>query len=96
MNGYIADVDVNELIVLKSELLKLSRNLNEIYGFLNSDLKKLSYRWQDRKFFEFEESFAPVKEKVRKISESYEIWAKGPLQKTIEALTDVGGSSMGL
>lgn len=95
MGGFTADVDVNELIVLQSELLKLSGNLKEIYIFLNSDLRKLSYGWQDRKFMEFEEKFEPIKEEIRKISESYEIWAKGALKRTIDKLIEVDDTSMG-
>lgn len=95
MSEYTADVDVNELIALQSELLKLSENLNEIYTLLNSYMNELSYSWQDSKFYEFEDNFTPVKEEARRIAESYEAWAKGPLQRTIDKLIEIEGTPAG-
>lgn len=88
----IASVD--DLITLQRELLKLSDNLDNIYGFLKRDLTELSYHWQDRKFLEFDQNFAPKKEEIRKISESYRSWAKGQLQKTIDITTDMNNATL--
>ena len=95
MRGSIANVDVNELIALQSELLKLSGNLNDIYDLLNSYMNELSYNWQDSQFYEFEENFAPVKEEARRIAESYEAWARGPLQRTIDVLIEKDNVPLG-
>lgn len=94
MRGSIAN-DVNELIALQSELLKLSGNLNDIYDLLNSYMNELSYDWQDSQFYEFEENFTPVKEEARRIAESYEVWARGPLQRTIDVLIEKGNVPLG-
>ncbi len=88
-------VEVADLISLKSELIRLSDELDNIYSFLKSDLTELSYNWQDRKFIEFDQNFAPKKEEIRKISESYRTWANTSLQKTIDALIDLGGANLG-
>lgn len=87
--------DVNELISFKSELIRLSDKLDNIYNFLKRDLTELSYTWQDRKFIEFDQSFASKKEEIRKISESYRTWANTSLQKTIDALIRIGESNLG-
>lgn len=95
MRGSIVEVDENELMVLQSELLKLSENLNEIYTLLDSYMNELSYSWQDSRFYEFEENFAPVKEEARRIAEAYEAWARGPLQRTIDVLVKKDNAALG-
>lgn len=87
--------DVADLISFKAELIRLSDELDNIYNFLKSDLTELSYNWQDRKFFEFDQSFAPKKEEIRKISESYRTWANTSLQSTIDILIDMGATKLG-
>lgn len=87
--------DVADLISFKAELIRLSDELDNIYHFLKSDLTELSYNWQDRKFVEFDQNFAPKKEEIRKISESYRSWANTSLQKTIDYLTDLGDTNLG-
>lgn len=87
--------DLNELIDFQSKLRQLSKELQNIYDFLKKDLTELSCEWEDQKFYEFDEAFEPKKEEIGRISESYRDWANGPLQETIERLTDVGGTSVG-
>lgn len=87
--------DVADLISFKAELIRLSDELDNIYNFLKSDLTELSYNWQDRKFIEFDQNFAPKKEEIRKISESYRTWANTGLQKTIDSLIDLGDTNLG-
>lgn len=86
--------DVADLISFKAELIHLADELNNIYNFLKSDLTELSYSWQDRKFLEFDENFAPKKEEIRKISESYRNWADTILQKRIDELIDINDTIM--
>lgn len=96
MNRHGSNVaDVADLISFKAELIRLSDELDNIYNFLKSDLTELSYNWQDRKFIEFDQNFAPKKEEIRKISESYRTWANTSLQRTIEILIDLGDTNMG-
>lgn len=91
MNRHGSNVaDVADLISFQAELIRLSDELDNIYNFLKSDLTELSYNWQDRKFIEFDQNFAPKKEEIRKISESYRTWAKTSLQRTIDSLIDLG------
>lgn len=87
--------DITDLISFQSELKNLSKELYKIYTFLKSDMTELSYHWQDRKFSEFDQNFTPKKEEIRKISESYLTYATTSLQKTIDALNDMGGTNMG-
>lgn len=96
MNRHGSNVaDVADLISFKAELVSLSDELDNIYNFLKSDLTELSYNWQDRKFIEFDQNFSPKKEEIRKISESYRTWANTSLQKTIDALKDLGDTNLG-
>lgn len=96
MNRHGSNVaDVADLISFKAELIRLSDELDNIYNFLKSDLTELSYNWQDRKFIEFDQNFAPKKEEIRKISESYRTWANTSLQKTIDSLIDLGDTNLG-
>lgn len=95
MNRYGSNVaDVADLISFKSELIRLADELDNIYSFLKSDLTELSYNWQDRKFIEFDQNFAPKKEEIRKISESYRTWANTSLQRTIDSLIDLGDTNL--
>ncbi len=87
--------DVADLISFKAELIRLSDELDNIYNFLKKDLTELSYHWQDRKFIEFDQNFAPKKEEIRKISESYRTWANTSLQRTIDSLIDLGDTNLG-
>lgn len=87
--------DVADLISFKAELIRLSDELDNIYNFLKSDLTELSYNWQDRKFIEFDQNFAPKKEEIRKISESYRTWANTSLQETIDKLKGLGDTNLG-
>lgn len=96
MNRHGSNVaDVADLISFKAKLIRLSDELDNIYKFLKSDLTELSYNWQDRKFIEFDQNFAPKKEEIRKISESYRTWANTSLQETIDKLKDLGDTNMG-
>lgn len=96
MNRHGSNVaDVADLISFKAKLIRLSDELDNIYNFLKSDLTELSYNWQDRKFIEFDQNFAPKKEEIRKISESYRTWANTSLQKTIDELIKLGDTNMG-
>ena len=96
MNRHGSNVaDIADLISFKAELIRLSDELDNIYNFLKSDLTELSYNWQDRKFIEFDQNFAPKKEEIRKISESYRTWANTSLQRTIEILIDLGDTNLG-
>lgn len=96
MNRHGSNVaDVADLISFKAELIRLSDELDNIYNFLKSDLTELSYNWQDRKFIEFDQNFAPKKEEIKKISESYRTWANTSLQRTIERLIDLGDTNLG-
>lgn len=96
MNRHGSNVaDVADLISFKAKLIRLSDELDNIYNFLKSDLTELSYNWQDRKFIEFDQNFAPKKEEIRKISESYRTWANTSLQKTIDKLIALGDTNMG-
>ena len=96
MNRHGSNVaDVADLISFKAKLIRLSDELDNIYNFLKSDLTELSYNWQDRKFIEFDQNFAPKKEEIRKISESYRTWANTSLQETIDKLIALGDTNMG-
>ena len=91
-----SNVTLDDLINFQSELMKFSDKLDEIYSFLKNDLTELSNYWQDRKYFEFIENIDPQKEEIRKISESYRLYAETSIQNTIDSVKDLDGSGMGV
>lgn len=90
-----ATAELDELYKLQSELINLSKEIDGVCEFIETDLRNLNYSWDDRKFDEFEESITPKRIKIKMISENYYVWAKTVLQKHIDDLIDLNSSNMG-
>lgn len=90
-----ATAELDELYKLQNELINLSREIDDVCEFIETDLRNLNYSWDDRKFDELVESITPKRLKIKMISECYYAWAKTVLQKHIDDLIALNGSNMG-
>ena len=90
------EVGLNELTQLQSELIALSKSLNDCYEFVENNIKILNEKWQDEKFDEFEESFSKRKELIMELSEKYYAWATKYLQPRIDVIKEAGDARTGM
>lgn len=81
-----ANVSVQALETLQTELLSLSKELTDIYELMKSGVDRLGEEWRDEMYQEFAENFKPSAALITEVSEAYEKWAKGPLQEKIDIL----------
>jgi len=77
-------VSSEELKNFQTKLRQLAKTLDEYYNVLSNGLHALNDKWKDAKFDEFDREFKAHKEKIKQISEKYEQWATGHLQRKIE------------
>ncbi len=86
------------LAELKTDLTNLSATLHEISELMNTDMSQVGEAWQDNKYQEFVDNYAPQIQKCEDIADRYNEWCKKVLDPTIDNViaverTDVGGVS---
>jgi len=84
------------LTELKTDLIKLSASLHEIYDLMNADMTQVGEAWRDGKYEEFISGYKPQINKCEEISQRYTEWCHRVLEPAIEEAieietTDVGG-----
>lgn len=89
-----ADVSLQALETLQSELLSLSTKLTDIYELVASGVDRLGEEWRDEMYQEFVDNFKPSAVLIIELSEVYRNWAKGPLQEKIDILNGITSGSM--
>lgn len=77
------------LIDLKNNLSNLSKELHGIYDLMNENMRRVGNFWQDYKYQEFVEGYAPQIRKCEEIAIRYDEWCKRVLQPTIEKVVEV-------
>lgn len=89
-----AEVSLQALETLQTELLSLSKELNDIYELVESGVDRLGEEWRDEMYQEFVENFRPSAALITEVSEMYKKWANGELQARIDILKGVTGIGM--
>ncbi len=90
------EVGSKELEQLQSDLIALSKSLNDCYEFVESSIKTLNEDWKDKKFEEFETSFRSRKEQIMELSQKYYDWATRYLQPRIDVVKEAENTRMSL
>lgn len=91
-----ANVKLEGLQTLQSELRSMSENLQQIYDTLWGNLNILGEDWQDEKFEEFTDEFKQYREKIIDLSEKYKDWADKYIQERIDKVEKYSGTSAGI
>lgn len=81
--------DPEALILLRDELIKLSKAIQEIETFLKENIDILGQSWQDPKYIEFRDAFANAQSKCKSISVNYRNWAQNVMQPAINRAIDI-------
>lgn len=81
---------------LRSNLISLSDNLQELYDLLSDNLSALASEWEDEKFAEFDDEFRSSREKIIELAEKYREWANVYLPPRIEKITEAEKLGMGI
>lgn len=84
-----AEVSSKALIGLQSNLIALSKNLEELYNALHDNKTKLSEEWRDEKYNEFAEEFEQSERVISELSEKYSEWANNYLPPRINAVIEI-------
>lgn len=74
------------LINLRSNLISLSDNLQELFDLLSDNLSALASEWEDEKFAEFDDEFRSSREKILLLADKYREWADVYLPPRIEKI----------
>lgn len=82
------DVRLKELQDFQSNILKLSKVLEQYYELVIRTMKMIGQNWRDNKFIEFENEFRRYQNEIQTISEEYRTWALNYLQKEIDNVID--------
>lgn len=90
-----ADVSLQGLQNLQTQILNLSKLLEEYRTHSMQMVKVVGQSWRDQQFDRFVHSFASRQDALKIISESYHKWAKGPLQNTIDKIIEYDKSLPG-
>lgn len=83
------EVGSKELLQLQSDLISLSKALQDCYEVLDNNISALNEEWRDAKFDEFEASFRTRKEQIMFLAEKYYDWATKYLQKRIDVVIEI-------
>ena len=86
-----AITSIEELEKLQSELISISKKLDNLYDMINTSLSTVNAYWSDSKYDEFEEEFRSSKELINELSGKYEEWAKKYIQERIDVLKETEG-----
>ncbi len=82
------DVRLKELQDFQSNILKLSKVLEQYHELVIRTIKMTGQNWRDNKFIEFEKEFRRYQDEIQTISEEYKTWALNYLQKEIDNVSD--------
>ena len=90
------EVGSKELLQLQSDLISLSKALEDCYGFVEDSIKSLNEEWKDEKFEEFEASFRTRKEQIMFLAEKYYEWATKYLQRRIDVVIEAENTKVSM
>lgn len=77
------------LIDLKDNLSSLSTELHKLYDLMYDNMRNVGDFWQDAKYNDFVDGYAPQIKKCDEIAVRYEDWCKKVLQPTIDKVIEV-------
>lgn len=77
------------LINLKDNLSSLSNELHNLYDLMYDNMRKVGDFWQDAKYHDFVDGYAPQIKKCDEIAVRYDEWCKKVLQPTIDKVIEV-------